>query len=307
MHSSNPLMSRSLGFGSSVRFDGNGSIHEGMDRQYKIRLVERVSCVRSVIGHSEQHSFSLRDLHKPMISTSINASINMADNSSAREAAERAELSGVELLNISDHELKAVVEEQIVKLVEDLIRRATLNNDIRNEIDTLDSNGFNLLHYSCLYNQVALVPILLMRGAKINKKTGGGQTCVHIASAAGHLAIVKLLAEHKADLEESDENGNSAMAVANMHGHSDISAYLESVSHYSFFLSVFICRCVYRILLIMFLTDFQKCQQLLPYQLVPWMFYKYFRKQLLHYPFLINVLWLTLMRNHYYLTLTVII
>jgi hypothetical protein len=229
MHSSNPLMSRSLGFGSSVRFDGNGSIHEGMDRQYKIRLVERVSCVRNAIGHSE-HSFSLRDLHKPMISTSINASTNMADHSSAREAAERAELSGVELLNISDHELKAVVEEQIVKLVEDLIRRATVNNDIRNEIDTLDTNGFNLLHYSCLYNQVALVPILLLRGAKINKKTGGGQTCVHIASAAGHLAIVKLLTEHKADLEETDENGNSAMAVANMHGHSDISAYLETVS-----------------------------------------------------------------------------
>lgn len=218
MHSSNPAMSRSVGFGSSVRFDFGGSVTDGQDRQHKIRLVERLTTIRTVMS-SNENSF--------MKGPSTGNSTNM-DASSVREAAERAELSGLELLNFSDHELKSVVEEQIVKLVQDLIRRATLNHEIRSEIDALDSAGFNLLHYSCMYNQVALVPILLMRGAKINSKTSNGSTALHLAAGAGHLAMVKVLVENKAEIEETDENGNTAIALANMLGHSEISSYLES-------------------------------------------------------------------------------
>lgn len=229
MHSSNPSNSRSLGFGnSSVKFDISGSVNEGYDRQYKIRLVERLTTVRTMMNNSD-HSNSNNSFLKGPPST--NNSVTMEAVSSLRESAERAELGNYgELLNISDHELKSVVEEQIVKLVQDLIRRATLQNEIRQEIDALDSAGFNLLHYSCMYNQVALVPILLMRGTKINKKTSTGATSLHLAATAGHFAIVKLLVEHKADVDELDDNGNTASSLANINGHSDISTYLETLS-----------------------------------------------------------------------------
>jgi hypothetical protein len=253
MHSSNPMGSRSsFGFTStSVKFDNNGtSPHsDGMDRRYKIRLVERLTSVRTAVATSDQNSFmkgtlgsggsvnlnhslgGMNSLGGTMMSlgASIQGGGLYFDNASMREAVEKAELNSVELLNISDHELKAVVEEQIVKLVQDLIKRATLDSDIRSEINALDTAGYNLLHYSCLYNQVALLPILLMRGSRVNTKTGSGSTALHLASQAGHMAAVELLVESRADVDAEDENGNTAFTLANMNGHNDIAAFLESV------------------------------------------------------------------------------
>jgi hypothetical protein len=265
MHSSNPMGSRSsFGFTStSVKFDNNNtSPHsDGMDRRYKIRLVERLTSVRTAVATSDQNSFmkgtlgsggsvnlnhSLGGMNNSLGGTmmSLGASIQgggglYLDNASMREAVEKAELNSVELLNFSDHELKAVVEEQIVKLVQDLIKRATLDSDIRSEINALDTAGYNLLHYSCLYNQVALLPILLMRGARVNTKTGSGSTALHLASQAGHMAAVELLVESRADVDAEDENGNTAVTLANMNGHNDIAAFLESVriiADYQFYL-----------------------------------------------------------------------
>lgn len=236
MHSSNPMASRSsMGLSTSIRFDSPNNGNDGMDRKYKIRLVERLTCVRTAMGASDN---SFMKQSGSILNTSINNTNSVNMENSIREAAEKVELNSVELLNISDHELKAVVEEQIVKLVQDLIRRASLDSEIRNEIDTLDSAGFNLLHYSCLYNQVALLPILLMRGAKINKKTATGSTALHLAANSGYFAVVKLLVEHKADIDEKDENGNTAVSLANMNGHNDIATFLESVSSLFFVNSV---------------------------------------------------------------------
>jgi ankyrin repeat protein len=134
-----------------------------------------------------------------------------------------------ELLNISDHELKSVVEEHIIKLVEQLVQRASLSLAIREEIDSLDSMGYSLLHYGCLYNLVALIPLLVVRGARINKKTSSGATALHLAATAGYLGIVKLLVEHGVDVDVVDADNRTAFTLATLNNHLDIAAYLEQV------------------------------------------------------------------------------
>lgn len=47
--------------------------------------------------------------------------------------------------------------------------------DLESELNALDSRGFSVLHYTCLHNLSALVPVLIERGADVNLRTGDGQ------------------------------------------------------------------------------------------------------------------------------------
>lgn len=51
--------------------------------------------------------------------------------------------------------------------------------DLESELNALDSRGFSVLHYTCLHNLSALVPILLDRGADVDLRTGDGQDQVN--------------------------------------------------------------------------------------------------------------------------------
>lgn len=47
--------------------------------------------------------------------------------------------------------------------------------DLESELNALDTRGYSVLHYTCLHNLGALVPVLLERGADPNLRTGDGQ------------------------------------------------------------------------------------------------------------------------------------
>lgn len=43
----------------------------------------------------------------------------------------------------------------------------TMDTELAEELNAVDSSGFGLLHYTCLYNLPTLVAVLIARGAKV--------------------------------------------------------------------------------------------------------------------------------------------
>ena len=70
------------------------------------------------------------------------------------------------------------MDKNIMAVVKQMVQLASLDDDLKTEIDSLDSNGFSLLHYCCLYNLNSLIPVLLARGATVNKKSYHGTVAV---------------------------------------------------------------------------------------------------------------------------------
>lgn len=53
--------------------------------------------------------------------------------------------------------------------------------DLESELNALDTRGYSVLHYTCLHNLGALVPVLLERGADPNLRTGDGRKQVRVS------------------------------------------------------------------------------------------------------------------------------
>ena len=70
------------------------------------------------------------------------------------------------------------MDKNIMAVVKQMVQLASLDEDLKTEIDSLDSNGFSLLHYCCLYNLTSLIPVLLARGATVNKTSTNGMIVV---------------------------------------------------------------------------------------------------------------------------------
>lgn len=66
------------------------------------------------------------------------------------------------------------MDKYIMTVVKQMVQLASVDDDLKAEIDSLDTNGFSLLHYCCLYNLKSLIPVLLARGATVNKKAANG-------------------------------------------------------------------------------------------------------------------------------------
>ena len=75
------------------------------------------------------------------------------------------------------------------------------------QFSELDAKGYNLLHYTCMYNYVALVPVLLAHGGDANSRTQHGSTPLHLACAAGHGAIAEALLRRGAAAAALDAGG----------------------------------------------------------------------------------------------------
>ena len=80
-------------------------------------------------------------------------------------------------------------------MVEQLVQIATFDDDLKTEIDALDTNGFNLLHYCCLYSLDLLIPVLLSKGANIDRCNSAGCTSLHLAAGSGHVSVARALVE----------------------------------------------------------------------------------------------------------------
>lgn len=66
------------------------------------------------------------------------------------------------------------MDKYIMTVVKQMVQLAALDDDLKAEIDALDSNGLSLLHYCCLYNLNSLIPVLLARGASVDKRAYNG-------------------------------------------------------------------------------------------------------------------------------------
>jgi ankyrin repeat protein len=82
---------------------------------------------------------------------------------------------------------------------------ATENNDADMELLAAACEG-----------KLAMVELVLQRGANINVRDRAKQTALHYASQQGRVDMVRCLLEHKADMEAKDENGRSCLDLARL-------------------------------------------------------------------------------------------
>ena len=75
------------------------------------------------------------------------------------------------------------------------------------ELNSLNQNGATPLHQAAYANNVAVVELLLRRGADINKQSSDGCTPMHAAVQGGSSRSVALLIDYGADLFIENDNG----------------------------------------------------------------------------------------------------
>jgi hypothetical protein len=80
-------------------------------------------------------------------------------------------LDDTQLALLSTNSLQLLMDQYLLSVVTQLVQLASVDDDLRIELDALDSSGLSLLHYCCLYNLTALVPLLLDRRADITQRT----------------------------------------------------------------------------------------------------------------------------------------
>jgi ankyrin repeat protein len=66
--------------------------------------------------------------------------------------------------------------------------------------------------------------VLLAHGAEVNPLTNTGKTPLHMGAEAGNLAVVKLLVSKGADISLKDAKGMTPFDLAKKGGHNDVMA-----------------------------------------------------------------------------------
>lgn len=75
---------------------------------------------------------------------------------------------------------------------------------------SIRKDGRFLIHWTVLHNQLAVLDLLLEKGAGINTRTETGRTALHIAAAFAQEEMVKFLLEKGADADVMDNYGRMA-------------------------------------------------------------------------------------------------
>ena len=76
---------------------------------------------------------------------------------------------------------------------------------------------------------MAIVQVLLDRGAKVNEKTDSGWTVLHGAARCGHVEVVRLLLENGVDVAAKEIDGGTALHSAAACGHEMVVVELAEV------------------------------------------------------------------------------
>ena len=97
------------------------------------------------------------------------------------------------------------------------------------EVDVNGNDGFTPLQVSAGNGHEAIVRLLLMRGAALDRQNIYGWTALMQAASHGHADIVKLLLQNKANPNLTSKLGASALTVAAHHGHTSIVRILLDV------------------------------------------------------------------------------
>ena len=216
------------------------------DKEHKIRIVEKLGTMKYALAHDEALQNGASSSSSPN-DGSIPSGWSSARGLTPRlpgysgiastEGGEHAVVStdGVkwlddhELSELSTEDLETLMDRYIMVVVKQLVQLATMDDDLKAEIDSLDSSGFSLLHYCCLYNLNSLIPVLLARGADVNRRTSTGSTALHLAAGSGHLAVTQVLVESGALVDCYDASNMLPSDAAYETGYMDIYNLLLAV------------------------------------------------------------------------------
>lgn len=70
--------------------------------------------------------------------------------------------------------------------------------------------------------RIAIVEILIQRGANVNHQANDGRTAVMVAASCGNLEVVKLLLANGAATDLMDSQGQTALHIAQANGYTDV-------------------------------------------------------------------------------------
>lgn len=209
------------------------------DRQFKIRLVEKLGFMKSALESDDLSGYRSRSMtndgyrSRSMTKHDDSGYTGYRSRTMTRdtEAPEVMEwLDDMQVSNLSNGELEELMDRYIMSVVQQLVQYGSVDEDLRTEIDAVDSNGLSLLHYCCLYNLNSLIPVLLARGADVNQVTRAGSSPLHLAAAAGHHLVVEVLLNNGANVHAVDGSGRQAMDIARLAGHDNIFTLFSTVS-----------------------------------------------------------------------------
>ncbi len=88
--------------------------------------------------------------------------------------------------------------------------------DIDNVMDNVNANA--ALDAAVAANQLAVVKLLLARGAEVNVRAARGYSPLHKAAFAGNVEMLALLLEHGADVAQETDEGRTALDIADERG-----------------------------------------------------------------------------------------
>mmetsp|Transcript_15268 Transcript_15268/g.22982 ORF Transcript_15268/g.22982 Transcript_15268/m.22982 type:complete len:868 (+) Transcript_15268:91-2694(+) len=177
-------------------------------RTHKIRIVERLLTQTTDSSHlrSPGPMFEAGTLYSPAQS-------------------EDGWLDDKALSTLSSADLERLMDQFLLRVVQQLVQIATMDDDLQAELDHLDPSGYSLLHYCCLFNLPTLVSKLIDKGVNVNRLTRCGSTALHLAAHAGHGDVVHLLVEAGADITIRNASGLTPAESSLQAGHPSLSSY----------------------------------------------------------------------------------
>uniref|UniRef100_A0A6U0XRL7 CG-1 domain-containing protein n=1 Tax=Rhizochromulina marina TaxID=1034831 RepID=A0A6U0XRL7_9STRA len=225
----------------------DASRSEDVNREHKIRIVEKLEKVHTTISKASSSGLSPSlsglaappsRLPDPMVMEAPARALEDQGRSSQEDSGERETSDGVsedllddaQLTSISDGELEEVLERLLIRVVGHMVELAAADEGLQEELNAADRHGFCLLHYACLYNLGPMVPILLRYGALVNSVTLDGQTPLHLAASAGHHAIAESLVSCGADVSATDSSGLTPHQRAALQNYHDLAEWLSQLA-----------------------------------------------------------------------------
>jgi ankyrin repeat protein len=106
----------------------------------------------------------------------------------------------------------------IIPWVEAVLSKKRWMPRIQERVNMGNLEGRTALHYAASSGDIALVQLLLNRGADIKTEDSNGITALHIAAKEGNMAVMQLLLNHGADTEAKTNTGRTALHYATDNG-----------------------------------------------------------------------------------------
>ena len=199
-------------------------------------FVEFVRTRKSTAASSQRTSLDTNNQNTSPVDTRINIrDISSVDHFTNVKFDHEIWLEEQELGDLTARELDELTQEYLTSVITQLVQLATQDDELSQELDSIDSHGFNFMHYSCMCNLAKLVPLLLSRGANPNipsKKEG--KTPLHIAATLGHIELVRILlnssdSTNSIQIGIKDVEGKTPRDLAIANNHADIASLLSEV------------------------------------------------------------------------------